>query len=368
MKVLSVVGDRQQLLKALPISRVLESDHEEVFVYTGERYDYKLGSVFFDDHATLEPDVTISAEPQSQAKQTAAMLSRLDEVMAEYVPDVVLVYGDTNAALAGALVGAKRNAVVAHVEAGLRSGSRGKPEEINRVLADHCSGLLFVPSERTKHLLTDEGITDGVYNTGDVMYDTMLAVRERARSQSPIIDEIGYEPGEFILGALHRTSTINDTDRLRRIIEGFESSSKPVVLPSTPRLKDALDRNEVQGMLPESVDCIRQVGYLEYVQLITSADRVTTDSDRVQKEAFYLDTPCVTLREKTAWLETVTCGWNVLVGTDTEAIARNLERAFDISEKPHPYGDGNTADRIVTTLESRISSPQSSDALNEITP
>ncbi len=367
MRVLTIVGSRSQLLKSFPVSRALRDDHDEIIVYTGDDYTREMGESFFEVLSVPEPDISLGISSQSHAEQTASFLSSLDGVMETHAPDVVLVYGDTNATLAGALVGAKRDALVAHIEAGLRESDRRRPEEINRVLADHCSGLLFVPSDRAKHFLADEGVTDGVYKTGDVMYDSLLTIREEARSQSEILSTVDHADDEYILAALHRTSTINDSDRLDSIIEGLGAAPRPVLLPSNPRLDEALERNGWAGELPDGVNHIDRVGYLDYIRLVDGAERVTTDAGRVQKEAFYLDTPCVTLREKTAWLATVTCGWNVLVGTDPAVISRNLDRSFDVTSKPNPYGNGNAAEQIVSALESEHLSVKSSKSAEKLT-
>ncbi len=367
MKVLTIVGARSQLLESFPVSQALRDDHDEVVVYTGENYTQEMGESFFDVLSVPEPDVTLGLESRSDAEQTASLLSSLDDLVETHAPDVVLVYGDTNATLAGALVGAKRDVLVAHIEAGLRDDDRSQPDEINRVLADHCSGLLFVPSERAKHFLADEGITDGVYDTGDVMYDALRIVREQARSQSGIVSTLGREDDEYILAALHRASSINDGDRLRSIVEGLGAAPRPVLLPSHPRLDEALERYGLASDLPEGVNRIDRVGYLDYIRLLDGAERVATDAGRVQKEAFYLDTPCVTLRERTAWLATVTCGWNVLVGTDPDAISRNLDRSFDVAAKPNPYGDGSAAEQIVSALESERLSVESNNSAEKLT-
>ena len=368
MKVLSVVGARPQFVKAFPVSNALREAHEEILVHTGQHYDECLSGVFFEELPIPEPDVNLGVGSGPHAKQTAAMLSGLDDVVADHQPDVVLVYGDTNSTLAGALVGAKRDAIVAHVEAGLRSYNRAMPEEINRILTDHSAGLLFVPSDRAERTLIEEGITDGVYNTGDVMYDSVLSVRDRARKHSRVVEELGYHDGDYVLATIHRAGNTNDHERLRSIIAGLGESSDPIVFPAHPRTVEALRDADLLGELPAPIDLVEPVGYLDFVRLIDGATVVATDSGGVQKEAFYLDTPCVTLREETEWIETVTCGWNVLVGADTGAIRRNLGRGFDLSSKPQPYGDGAAADRIVRILESEVTDPRREEAVGGATP
>ena len=354
MKVASIVGARPQFVKAFPVSSALEEAHKEVLIHTGQHYDDEMSDVFFRELPISEPDVNLGVGSQPHAKQTAEMLLGLHDVFAEHEPDIVLVYGDTNSTLAGALVGAKRDVLVAHVEAGLRSFNRQMPEEINRILTDHCSDVLFTPCERATETLAAEGITQNVVNSGDVMYDSLLEVRERARERSSVLDWIGYEDGEYVLATVHRAENTDDPERLVEIIAGLGESTRPVVFPAHPRTEQALDRTGLLGDLPDAIDLIDPVGYLDFLRLVDGAERVATDSGGVQKEAFYLDTPCITLREETEWEETVACGWNVLVEADSDAIAHNLGHVFDTATKPAPYGDGDAAARIVSALESGL--------------
>jgi UDP-N-acetylglucosamine 2-epimerase (non-hydrolysing) len=359
MKVLSVVGARPQFVKAFPVSQSLASDHEEVLVHTGQHYDATLSDVFFEELPIPTPDENLGVGSGSHAHQTAAMLEGLDDALSRHRPDVLLVYGDTNSTLAGALVGAKRDVRVAHVEAGLRCDDRSMPEEINRLLTDRCADQLFVPSERAARRLADEGRTRGVVNTGDVTYDALLAVRERAFEHSTVLTDLGYAPEAYVLATVHRAANTDDPERLRSIIAGLGESSLPVVLPAHPRTVEALDRAGIAGSLPECIDVVDPVGYLDFCRLLAGAERVVTDSGGVQTEAFYLETPCLTLRDRTEWIETVTAGWNVLVGADAAAISRNLDRRFDEATVPQPYGDGTAAQRIVDALEEHDERPAS---------
>lgn len=364
MRVASIVGARPQFVKAFPVSAALEQTHEELLIHTGQHYDEEMSDVFFQELPIPEPDINLDVGSQPHAKQTAAMLTGLDDVVAEYEPDVVLLYGDTNSTLAGALVGAKRDVTVAHIEAGLRSNNRQMPEEINRILTDHCSDILFTPSERATKTLADEGITRNVVTSGDVMYDSLLTVREQAKEQSTIVDELGYEDGEYILATVHRAANTDTPERLDAIVRGLGDAPLPVILPVHPRTINALDQQGWADSIPTNLDIIDPVGYLDFIRLIVGAERIATDSGGIQKEAFYLDTPCVTLRDETEWIETVDCGWNVLVGAATDKIRENLTREFDLTQKPDPYGDGNAADCIVTHLSEMV---QSSSATEEIT-
>lgn len=358
MQVASVVGARPQFVKAFPVSNTFGADHEEILIHTGQHYDEQMSDVFFQELPIPEPDVNLGVGSGSHAAQTAAMLQGIDEILADHQPDVLLLYGDTNSTLAGALAGSKRDLLVAHVEAGLRSHNRQMPEEINRVLTDHCSDIRFVPSEQAARTLEAEGITEQVVNSGDVMYDSLRTVRERARDQSSILTELGYQGGEYILATVHRAANTDSPDRLASIVRGLAAAPLPVVFPAHPRTTDVLEAHDWDGELDSGIELIDPVGYLDFIRLLMGAERVATDSGGVQKEAFYLDTPCVTLRDETEWTETVDCGWNRLVGSETEAITRGLTSEFDPRSKPKPYGDGTAAECIVSTLAETVNSSQ----------
>ena len=352
MKVLTVVGARPQFVKAFPVSQALRADHEEVLVHTGQHYDEELSDVFFEELPIPVPDYHLGIGSGDHATQTAAAMTALAEVMDQERPDVVLVYGDTNSTLAGALVAAKRPPTLAHVEAGLRSGDWSMPEEVNRVLSDHCSDLLFAPSERALRNLGSEGLSRGVYYSGDVMYDAMRQVEQRAIEHSTILSDLGLVDGEYVLATVHRAGNTDDPERLERIVEGLSTSPLPVVFPIHPRTEEALYEYGLAERAAAALEVVDPVGYLDFVRLLDGAERVATDSGGVQKEAFYLSTPCVTLREETEWIETVDCGWNVLVGADTESIRRELRHDDDRSPRPSLYGDGEAAARVVEVLAS----------------
>ncbi|WP_396613395.1 non-hydrolyzing UDP-N-acetylglucosamine 2-epimerase (plasmid) [Haloferax sp. S1W] len=348
--VLSVVGARPQFIKAFPVSRLLRERCSEVLVHTGQHYDFGMSDVFFDELDIPTPEYNLGVGSASHAEQTAEMMRKLDEVVVAENPDLVLVYGDTNSTLAATLVAVKRTIPIAHVEAGLRSGDWSMPEEVNRVLTDHCSSLLFVPSDLAVKTLANEGITAGVVVTGDVMYDAITLVRDRARDESTILDEAGVEPGEYILATVHRQANTDDPARLERIVRGFVDAPLPVVFTVHPRTEAALKRNGLWELTTRELIVLEPLGYLDFVRLVDDADRVATDSGGVQKEAFYLDTRCVTLREETEWVETIESGWNELVGTDTDAIRTALRRTDELPPKPSLYGDGDAARRIVDAV------------------
>ncbi|WP_255192411.1 non-hydrolyzing UDP-N-acetylglucosamine 2-epimerase [Natronobeatus ordinarius] len=350
MKVVTVVGARPQFVKAFAVSRVLREEHEEVLVHTGQHYDEELSGVFFEELGIPEPEYNLGVGSDSHGRQTAAMLEGLEEIIEAETPDIVLLYGDTNSTLAGAIAASKIEPLVAHVEAGLRSYNREMPEEINRVLTDHASDLLFPPSESAADTLEGEGITEGVHVVGDVMYDAILWARDVAQRESDVLGRVGVEDGGFILSTVHRAGNTDDPDRLEAIIDALSNAPLPVVLPIHPRTENRLQEYGLWERATAALEVIDPVGYLDFVRLLDGSERVATDSGGVQKEAFYLDTPCVTMREETEWLETVDSGWNVLVGADRDRIEKELRVNRYLEEKPTPYGDGTAAERIVEVL------------------
>lgn len=352
MKILTVVGARPQFIKAFPVSQELQSKHEEVLVHTGQHYDEELSDIFFDELGIPEPDYNLGVGSNTHGRQTAAMLESLEKVLENEKPDAVLLYGDTNSTLAGAIATAKQDPTLAHVEAGLRSYNRKMPEEINRVLTDHASDLLFAPSKSAAETLQDEGITDGVHFVGDVMYDAILWARDLAREKSSILEQLGIDDTEFVLSTVHRAGNTDDRKNLEAIIDGLVKTPYFVVLPVHPRTKTRLQKFGLWEKTTTELEVIDPVGYLDFVQLLNAAERVATDSGGVQKEAFFLETPCVTLREETEWIETVESEWNVLVSSNRDAIERALTTWEKPEKKPSPYGEGDAAERVVKVLAS----------------
>lgn len=346
MRVLSIVGARPQFVKAFAVSRELRPLHDEVLLHTGQHYDEEMSGLFFEELGIPEPEYNLGVGSDTHGRQTAAMIEGIEETLEAESPDVVILYGDTNSTLAGAITASKLEPLVAHVEAGLRSYNREMPEEINRVLTDHASDLLFAPSESAAKTLRAEGITDGVHVVGDVMYDAILWARELAHEESNVLNRVGVTDEEYVLATVHRAGNTDDRDKLRAIVEGLASIPYPVVVPIHPRTKKQLHEYRLWDFATEHFEIIDPVGYLDFVRLLDGAMRVATDSGGVQKEAFFLDTPCVTLRGETEWVETVEAGWNELVDADPEKIRSAVLREFDPGEKPRPYGDGNAAAAI----------------------
>ncbi len=349
MKFATILGARPQFVKASPLSRELRQRHQEVLVDTGQHYDYGMSEVFFRELGIPEPDYHLGIGSGSHGAQTGAMLAAVEAVLQKESPDAVIVYGDTNSTLAGALAAAKLHLPVAHVEAGLRSFNRQMPEEINRVVADHLATWLFTPSEVSREWLAREGIREGVHVVGDIMVDALRLHGERAAMRSQALKRQGLKPGAYYLATVHRAENTDEPDNLRGILRALEALDRPVVLPIHPRTEKRVSELGIE--VGRNVRLLAAQGYLDMLALQKGAACILTDSGGVQKEAYYLRVPCVTLRNETEWVETVATGWNTLAGTDPgliqAAVARRLEK-----EAPHPdlYGDGMTARRIVDIL------------------
>jgi len=354
MRVLSVVGARPQFIKAAPLSTAIRRDHDEFLVHTGQHYDDDMSATFFRQLNIPEPDVNLGVGSHGHGKQTAEMLAGLETILLQTQPDWMLVYGDTNSTLAGALAAAKLNIPVAHVEAGLRSYNRAMPEEVNRVLTDHISNLLFCPTQVAVDNLAKEGIIDGVIITGDIMVDAVRHARPRAEAESTIHQQLSIAPTDaYAAVTIHRPANTDDKTTLSAIMNGLAHLDMPVIFPMHPRTKHALEKFGLE--VKDSVHVISPLGYLDMVALVTSATCLITDSGGLQKEAYLLETPCITVRTETEWVETVESGWNRLVEPIPEAILAAVQDAITAKPAEHPafYGDGNAAIRIVQAMEAR---------------
>jgi UDP-N-acetylglucosamine 2-epimerase len=358
LKIVDIVGARPQFIKLAPILRAIvkhnqkrpECPLQEVLVHTGQHYDYEMSQVFFDELGLKSPDYHLGVGSGTHGYQTGEMLKRIEEVLIKEKPDMVMVYGDTNTTLAGALAAAKLHIPVAHVEAGLRSFNREMPEEINRVLTDHISDFLFCPTQTAVENLRREGIEKGVYLVGDVMYDAVLLYLDLAEKKSEIMERLGLKPKSYALATVHRAENTDQPERLRSIFEGLESVAEeglPVILPLHPRTRKQLN---ALGIHPKEVQVLDPVSYLDMLVLEKNARVILTDSGGVQKEAFFFRVPCVTLREETEWVETVETGWNTLVGCNPERMVRTALEARPGIESVWPYGDGQAAGRIMDLL------------------
>ena len=354
MKILSVVGARPEFVQAAPLSRALRQNHQEVLVHTGQHYDYLMSQAFFDELGIPAPDYNLETGSGSHARQTAEILVRLEEVVLWERPQLVIVRGDTNSTLAGALVASKLHIPVAHIEAGERSYDRRMPEEVNRLVADCVADLFFCASQEAVHRLASEGITQHVYWVGDVMLDAMIHNRPIARRNSSVLARLGLTPGSYALVTIHRAANTGDSSRLSKIVEALNGTSETIVFPAHPRTRKALARIDAQFV--DHVKLIEPVAYFDMMMLEENARLIATDSGGVQREAYFLGVPCLTLRDETEWVETVAAGWNKLVGTEPERI---LDAWFSFRppmERPPIFGDGTAGQRIAQILgEERIS-------------
>jgi len=356
MKVLTVVGARPQFIKAAPVSEVLRRKHEEFLVHTGQHYDEAMSDLFFRQLHIPAPDINLGVGSGTHGEQTGAMLPGIESVALAQKPDCVMVYGDTNSTLAGALVGAKLHIPVVHVEAGLRSYDRRMPEEVNRVVADHLAALLLCPTQSAVANLAREGVTDGVRMVGDVMFDAFRQNLEVAKRSTGILPKLGVASGEYALLTLHRAENVDQLEVLARVMRGVNDSDRRVVFPVHPRTRKALAGAGI-GPAP-NVHLIDPVGYLEMLVLEENAEVIVTDSGGVQKEAYFAGRPCITLRDRTEWTETVAAGWNILVGTDPAAISSAMRDFRPHGERPELFGDGHASERVVEALSGvRSSNP-----------
>jgi UDP-N-acetylglucosamine 2-epimerase len=352
MRILSVVGARPQFVKAALLSaEFARRGFEEILVHTGQHYDRSMSDVFFEQLRIPAPRHHLGVGSAGHGAQTGEMMKRLEPVVQESSPDWLLVYGDTNSTLAGALVGSKLHVHVAHVEAGLRSFNRAMPEEINRIVADHVADLLLVPHESAARQLALEGIVDGVRVVGDLMVDLAMAVAEQLPAQPPILEQLGVHPRQYAVATIHRAGNTDDSRNFSRIIEGLRGVGVPVVFPVHPRTRAIAQETGVgQG---DNIILCDPLPYVEMMALVARSQAVFTDSGGLQKEAFVLRVPCVTLREETEWLETLEDGWNVLSGSDPQKIVAASRRPVP-SRQGVPYGDGHAAQKIAEALiESR---------------
>ena len=351
-EVLTVLGARPQFIKAAPVSRALrDAGLNEQIVHTGQHYDAGMSDVFFDELGIPSPTYNLGVSGGGHGEMTGAMLQALEPLLLDKQPNWVLVYGDTNSTLAGALAASKLNIPVAHVEAGLRSFNRRMPEEQNRVVTDHLSDLLFTPTDAATRRLEQEGIPgERVRQVGDVMFDAALFYGERAMEKSRVLDRLKLALGDYVLATVHRAENTDDPGRLRAIVEGLDAvaADRPVILPVHPRTRAALER---ENLTFKQTTIIEPVGYLDMVLLERHAAVIATDSGGVQKEAYFYRVPCVTLRYETEWTELVELGWNRLAPPCNADIAAEVLAAVGTNGLAgEPYGDGAAAVELATAL------------------
>ncbi len=371
MKIATIVGARPQFIKAGSVSRAIQKFNEgkrvlqEILIHTGQHYDYQMDQVFFKELDLPRPKYHLGVGSASHGRQVGLILERIEPLLEKEKPNVVMVYGDTNSTLGGALASAKLNIPVAHVEAGLRSYNRKMPEEINRVVTDHLSTFLFCPTSQAVKNLKKEGIMDGkekvVKNVGDVMYDSILHYSKIAEEKSTILKDLGFfnlqsaiRNPKYFLVTLHRAENVDDPKRLKSILRGLNEigRKKPVILPLHPRTKKMIKAFGLTS-LTKHLHLIEPVSYLDMLKLEKNATLILTDSGGVQKEAYWFRVPCITLRDETEWVETVKSGWNILVGTNERRIIEGVEKMTfkrGLPKNTRFFGDGKAGQKIIQYL------------------
>jgi len=353
MKIASIIGARPQFIKVKPlVDELRRRKVEHILVHTGQHYDYEMSKTFFVELDIPEPAYNLEVGSHTQGKQTALMLERTEKVLLKERPDIAIVYGDTNSTLAGALAAAKLNIPVAHIEAGLRSYRLDMPEEINRVLTDHISGFLFCPTTASVSNLKKEGITQGVYLVGDVMYDIFESRKSKIENkEAKILQELNLKPKEYLLLTIHRQENTDNVENVEAILSALIETKQKTVFPIHPRTEKTMRRITNPGLRAfKDFLVIKPVNYLDMLILEKNARKVLTDSGGVQKEAYWFGIPCITLRNETEWVETVKDGCNTLAGTDREKITNAITQ-FNPRKTPDKcFGNGQAAEKIVTTL------------------
>ncbi|XWN36513.1 MAG: UDP-N-acetylglucosamine 2-epimerase (non-hydrolyzing) [Balneola sp.] len=348
-KVVTIVGARPQFIKLAPLSKNLRKHFEEIIVHTGQHYDEAMSKIFFDELEIKKPDYNLGVGSGSHAFQTAQMMIRIEEVLINEKPSLVIVFGDTNSTLAASLVTSKMGIKTVHVEAGLRSFNRSMPEELNRITTDHLSDYLFAPTNTAVKNLINEGLKDRTENTGDIMVDSVSYFLEKSKIKSNLLNKLGLVKNGYYLMTLHRPSTVDDIFLLRKILNELINLGKKIVFPVHPRTRKILGHIE----LPKQNNFIflNPVGYLDFISLMSNADKIITDSGGIQKEAYILKTPCITLRTETEWVETVENGWNLLLNPHSEIKFRKIENFKNPDKQKKLFGENPSTKMINKLLE-----------------
>ena len=345
MKIITVLGARPQFIKAAPVSRELRKIHTELIIHTGQHYDANMSDIFFEELEIPKPDFHLGVGSGNHGKQTGEMLAKIEEILVGEKPDYLLVYGDTNSTLAGALAASKLHIPVIHIEAGLRSFNKKMPEEINRIMTDHVSDLLFCPTKTAVKNLENENILESVFNVGDVMYDAVEYNLKLAKDKSEILEKEKLISKEYYLITVHRAENTDDFAKMKNVIDAFTQIKGDKVWPIHPRTRKVIedqgfDLKEVPGL-----HVIDPVGYLDMLTLEQNARKIITDSGGVQKEAYFMQIPCITMREQTEWVETLEGNANILVGTDPEKIVSAVEKTVTPIYQDL-FGDGKASVHI----------------------
>jgi UDP-N-acetylglucosamine 2-epimerase len=346
LKIFSIVGARPQFIKLAPLSSALAGLHEEIIVHTGQHYDYAMSEKIFEDLGIREPDIHLEISPGSPTSQITQMMLMLDSAMLKFKPDLVIVFGDTNSTFAGAMVAAKLNIPIVHIEAGLRSYNKAMPEEINRVVTDHVSKYLFAPTQTAVDILAKEGLAESTFFTGDIMVDTVKSNLQIALSKSTIIEDLQLGNKEFNLLTLHRNYNVDDTKILEHLLNQLGELGEKIIFPVHPRTRKMLSDT---FPVPKNIRLTDPQGYLDFIALQNSAKRIFTDSGGIQKEAYILKKPCITLRTETEWVETVDEKWNLLINPSEKNIASKIA-GFQSPETQRNVFGKNVSEKMVKII------------------
>ncbi len=346
MKIFSIVGARPQFIKLAPLSLALAAKHEEYIVHTGQHYDYAMSEKIFIDLGIRKPDIHLGTGSGTQGAQTGEMMVKLETAMIEKNPDIIIVFGDTNSTLAGAMAASKLNIPIIHIEAGLRSYNRSMPEEVNRIVADHVSKYLFAPTQTAVDILKKEGLEDNSFFTGDIMVDTMKNNIEIALKKSNIISELNLKHEEYSLLTLHRNYNVDNTAILEHILNQLGQLEDHIIFPIHPRTRKML---ATTYRVPGNIKMTEPQGYLDFITLEHFSKRIITDSGGIQKEAYILKKPCFTLRTETEWIETVEEKWNLLINPSDNMIASKID-AFNLPDEQNEIFGKNVTEKMVTII------------------
>ena len=355
MKIVSIVGARPQFVKLAPLSKILRKEHNEVIVHTGQHYDFNLSKIFFLELEMPIPNYNLGVGSKSHGKQTSEILSKMEDVLIKEKPDLAIVFGDTNSTLAGSLAAAKLHIPIAHIEAGLRSFNRKMPEEINRILTDHMSDLLFAPTHTAIQNLENEGLKNKSFHVGDLMFDSLINLKKVADSKSSILKEHDLDSKDYFVLTLHRPENTDVRENLESIFEALTSSNKLIIFPIHPRTRKSLEKfNLLRKLDGSNVRLIPPLGHFDFIKLLSNSKKILTDSGGTQKEAYILKIPCVTIREETEWTETLKGGWNKLTGPSCQKILEALEDLEKLDEQKSFFGDGNAASKIIQIIHDNL--------------
>jgi UDP-N-acetylglucosamine 2-epimerase len=349
MKIVSIVGARPQFIKLGPLSKMIRKEFREIIIHTGQHYHDNMSRKFFIDLEISEPDYNLEAGSGSHAEQTGQMMIRMEKLLEKEKPNMVIVFGDTNSTLAGAFTAVKLQIPAVHVEAGLRSFNRSMPEEINRIVADHCVDILLAPTKTAVENLNNEGLAEKTHLTGDIMLDTLRLNIAKAESSSKILKELNLAKNNYLLLTLHRPYNVDSFDHIKDIMDALDKTNQTILFPVHPRTKKMIGHFKLK--LSNNIITIDPVGYLDFIMLEKNAKKIITDSGGIQKEAYLLKVPCITVRPETEWLETVQDGWNVLVGFDPDKLIAAIHDFSPAAKQNNIFGEYSCAEKMVKVIE-----------------